>query len=101
MTYNDIWDIRTPGQGIGGAVLDCINPGISYTQVTEVGFFRASGVYGGNPVSADFYSIYKILNPLTAPTLRGKVLPVQIYTSPPLANQLGGGMGIENNWLDH
>ena len=58
------------------------------------------GIYGGNPVSADFYALYKIVNPLTSPTLRGKVLPVQLYTSPPLANQLGGGMGIETiGWI--
>ena len=58
------------------------------------------GIYGGNPVSADFYALYKIVNPITSPTLRGKVLPVQLYTSPPLANQLGGGMGIETiGWI--
>ncbi len=100
LTYTDIWDIRTPGQGIAGGVLDCITPGISYTPGNGGWFFWASGVYGGNPVSSDFYALYKILNPLTTPTLRGKVLPVQLYTSPPLANQLGGGLGIETiGWI--
>ncbi|MCK7522104.1 MAG: hypothetical protein MZV64_32710 [Ignavibacteriales bacterium] len=100
LTYKDIWDIRTPGQGISGAVLDCINPGISYTPGNGGWFFWAMGIYGGSPVSADFYVLYKIFNPLTALTIRGKVLPVQLYTSPPLANQLGGGMGIETiGWI--
>jgi len=100
LTYMDIWDIRTPGQGIAGAVLDCINPGISYTPGNGGWFFWASGIYGGDPVSADFYALYKIINPLTSPTIRGKALPVQLYTSPPLANQLGGGMGIETiGWI--
>jgi len=100
LTYNDLWDIRMPGQGSSGPVLDCITPGISYTPGNGGWFFWAMGIYGGNPVSADFYALYRIVNPLTAPTLRGKVLPVQLYTSPPLANQLGGGMGIETiGWI--
>jgi hypothetical protein len=100
LSYNDIWDIRTPGQGSSGAVLDCINPGISYTQGEGGWFFWAAGVYGGDPVSADFYAMFRIINPLTSPSLRGKVLPVQMYTSPPLANQLGGGMRIETiGWI--
>jgi len=100
LTYNDIWDIRKPGEGAAGQMLDCIHPGISYTPGSGAWFYWARGIYGGNPVSADFYAIYKILNPLTAPVLRGKVLPVQTYTSPPLANQLGGGMGIETiGWI--
>lgn len=100
LTYNDIWDIRIPGQGSAGQVLDCITPGISYTPGNGGWFFWASGVYAGNPVSADFYTLYKITNPLTNPVLRGKVLPVQLYTSPPLAIQLGGGVGIETiGWI--
>lgn len=100
LTYTDLWDIRTPDQGSSGAMLDCINPGICYTPGNGGWFFWARGIYAGNPVSADFYSLYKVVNPLTTPTIRGKVLPVQMYTSPPLANQLGGGEGIETiGWI--
>ena len=100
LTYTDIWDIRTPGQGAAGNVLDCITPGISYTPGNGGWFFWAMGIYGGSAVSADFYSLYKVINPLTVPTIRGKVLPVQQYFSPPLANQLGGGIGIETiGWI--
>ncbi len=100
LSYTDLWDIRMPGQGSASPVLDCITPGISYTPGNGGWFFWAMGIYGGAPVSADFYALYKIVNPLTTPTIRGKVLPVQLYTSPPLANQLGGGMGIETiGWI--
>jgi len=101
LTYIDLWDIRTPGQGSMGEVLDCITPGICYTPGNGAWFFWAMGVYGGPQVTADFYALYKILNPLTSPTLRGKNLPVQQYYSPPLANQLeGGSPGIETiGWI--
>jgi hypothetical protein len=100
LSYTDLWDIRKPGEGAAGPVLDYIHPGISYTPGNGGWFFWARGVYGGNPVSADFYVIYKIENPLTSPSIKGKVLPVQTYTSPPLANQLGGGLGIETiGWI--
>lgn len=100
LTYTDIWDIRKPGEGIAGARLDCIHPAVSYTPGSGAWFYWARGVYGGAPVSSDFYAIYKIDNPLSNPVLTGKVLPVQTYTSPPLANQLGGGLGIETiGWI--
>ncbi len=100
LTYTDFWDIRTPGQGSAGNRLDCITPGISYSAGNGGWFFWSMGVYGGPQVSADFYALYKVVNPLTNPTIRGKVLPVQQYYSPPLANQLGGGLGIETiGWI--
>jgi hypothetical protein len=101
LSYRDIWDIRKPGEGAGGPVLDCIHPAVSYTPGSGAWFYWARGVYGGSPVSADFYAIYQITNPLTNnPGMRGKVLPVQTYTSPPLANQLGGGLGLETiGWI--
>ncbi len=100
LTYTDIWDIRKPGEGASGPRLDCIHPAVSYSPGSGAWFYWAAGVYGGNPVSSNFYAIYKLNNPLTNPVLRGKVLPVQTYTSPPLANQLGGGLGIETiGWI--
>jgi len=100
LEYTDIWDIRKPGEGQGGPALNCIHPGISYTPGNGAWFYWARGIYGGDPVSADFYAVYKITDPLTSPGLKGKVLPVQTYTSPPLANQLGGGLGLETiGWI--
>jgi len=100
LSYSDLWDIRKPGEGQSGPALNCIHPGISYTAGSGAWFFWARGIYGGDPVSADFYAIYKITYPLTSPGLKGKVLPVQTYTSPPLANQLGGGLGLETiGWI--
>ncbi len=100
LSYTDIWDIRKPGAGSTGQMLDCIHPAVSYTPGSGAWFYWARGIYGGDPVSADFYAIYRITNPLTNPGMRGKVFPVQTYTSPPLANQLGGGLGIETiGWI--
>jgi len=93
LTYTDIWNIRTPGQGPGGQVLYCIHPAISYTQGSGQYFLWAAGV--GNIIAADYYALYQITNPLTTPSLRGKVLPAQYYYKPPNANQLGGGTPIE------
>lgn len=100
LTYTDLWELHVPGEGSQSDTIDYIQPGISYTPGNGEWLFWASGVYNGPSVSADFYAIYKIINPLTSPSIRGKVLPVQTYTSPPLANQLGGGLGIETiGWI--
>jgi|WetSurMetagenome_2_1015567.scaffolds.fasta_scaffold02875_3 hypothetical protein len=100
LTYTDFWELHVPGQGSQSDTLDYIQPAISYTPGNGGWSFWAKGVYNGSMVSADFYAIYKIINPLTSPYVRGKVLPVQTYTSPPLANQLGGGLGIETiGWI--
>jgi len=100
LNYTDIWEIHVPGEGSESDTIDYIQPGITYTPGDGGWFYWARGVYGGDPVSADFYAIYKIENPLTDPKLKGKVLPVQTYTSPPLANQFGGGLGIETiGWI--
>ena len=100
LTYTDFWELHVPGQGSTSDTIDYIQPGISYTLGNGGWLLWANGVYGGDPVSADFYTIYKIINPLSSPVIRGKILPVQTYTSPPLANQLGGGLGIETiGWI--
>ena len=100
LTYTDLWNIHVPGGGSQSDTIDYIQPAISYTPGNGGWSIWANGVYNGSQVSADYYAIYKIINPLTSPIIRGKVLPVQTYTSPPLANQLGGGLGIETiGWI--
>jgi hypothetical protein len=94
LSYTDIWNIRTPGQGSGGAPLDCIHPAITYTPGSGQYFLWAAGFMGAI-VAADYYALYQITNPLTTPSLRGKVLPAQFYYSALNANQLGGGPSIE------
>ncbi len=100
LTYTDIWELHAPGLGSASDTIDFIQPGISYTPGDGGWLMWANGVYNGAQVSADYYVIYKVINPLTAPVIKGKVLPVQTYTSPPLANQLGGGLCIETiGWM--
>jgi hypothetical protein len=94
LNYTDIWNIRTPGLGSGGQPLDCIHPAITYTPGSGQYFLWAAGWLGAI-VAADYYVLYKITNPLTAPSLRGKVLPAQFYYSALNAKQLGGGTPIE------
>jgi len=99
VTYTDIWNIRTPGGGPGSTALDVIHPSISYTPGNGGWFYWARGSIGGI-VPSNFYAIYKIINPLTAPRIRGKVLSVTTYYTPPNANQLGGGTRLETiGWI--
>jgi hypothetical protein len=94
LTYKDLYNIRTPGQGPGSQALDCITPAISYTPGNGGWFFWARGSLSGTQSSV-FYALYKVINPLTNPGLRGKVLVVPTYFTPPPAGQLGGGQGLE------
>ena len=99
VTYKDLYNIRTPGQGSNSAALDVINPAISYTPGNGGWFFWARGSLGGGAFS-DFYALYKITNPLTNPGIRGKVLNVSTYNTPPPGGQLGGGQGLETiGWM--
>jgi hypothetical protein len=97
VSFTRLYNIGTPG---GGPVLDCITPAISYTSGNGAWFLWALGSYEPTPVYSDYYAIYKITNPLTNPGLRGKVLNVQPYYTPPFGGQLGGGLGLETlGWM--
>jgi len=93
LTWTDIWDIRQPGTT--GARPDVIRPAISYTPGNGGYFFWANN--GG----ANFYILYKILNPITSPRLRAIIVPSQFYGGAPDANQLGGGALISaiGSWM--
>ena len=84
--YKDLWDIRIPGAGSTGSVLDNIHPTYSYTSGDEGYHFWA------NYTSANFYCLFQVINPTSDyPRLRGAVIPVETYGLTPDANQLGGG----------
>ena len=84
--YKDFWDIRRPGDGTNHSGLFSIHPTYSYTSGDEGYHFWA--VNG----SANFYCIFQVINPTSDyPRLRGAIIPVDTYSSPPDANQLGGG----------
>jgi hypothetical protein len=92
VNFTRLFNIGTPG---GGATLDCITPAISYTSGNGAWFLWARGSFNQTPTPETFYALYKVTNPLTNPGLRGKVLNVPTYYTPPNAGQFGGGMGLE------
>ena len=82
LTYRDIWDITIPGSV---SRPDVIHPSFQYTASGEHYLLFA------NRGGANFYSLYKITNPITAPVLTGVNIGVPYYGMAPDANQLGGG----------
>jgi hypothetical protein len=100
LTYKDIRNIRVPGLGASSPALDCIHPAISYTPGSGGWFFWARGNLGGGTAMSSYYAMYKITNPLTTITFRGKKLDVSAYFTPPNANQLDGGNRLETiGWI--
>jgi len=92
LSYTDIWNIRKPNDP-SSIAYDIIHPAISYSAGNGGWFFYCAG--WPQLQSADYYILYKVINPLSNPGIRGKVLNTQLYFTPPNANQLGGGMGLE------
>ncbi len=82
LTYKDIWDITVPGSATRP---DVIHPSFQFGNAGEHYLLYANRS-GGNT-----YSIYKITNPITSPTLSGVNISVPFYGVTPNANQLGGG----------
>lgn len=82
LTYKDIWDITVPGSATRP---DVIHPSFQYGNAGEH-YLLFANRGGGNT-----YSLYKILNPLTAPVLSGVNINVPFYGPTPNVNQLGGG----------
>ncbi len=81
LTYNDIWDITLPTSNTRP---DVIHPSFQYSPAGEHYLLYASRT-GGN-----FYSLYKITNPVTAPVLTGVNISVPYFGLTPDADQLGG-----------
>ncbi|MCW8960936.1 MAG: hypothetical protein OQK29_05185, partial [Ignavibacteriaceae bacterium] len=99
VNYTRLYNITKPGAP-SQPTLDNIIPAISYTQGGGGWLFWAQGDFQTTPYPQNFYAVYKVTNPLTDPGLRGKVLSVPIYYTPPLAGQLGGGLPLDvNGWM--
>jgi hypothetical protein len=81
LTYNDIWDITLPTSNTRP---DVIHPSFQYSPAGEHYLLYASRT-GGN-----FYSLYKITNPITVPVLTGVNISVPLFGLTPDADQLGG-----------
>ena len=94
LPFVDLWSIGRPN--VPSDKPDVLEPAICYTP-GQGGYFFNTLQNGG------VYTImYKLLNPTSpTPRLRGKTLVVNSYGNAPLAQQLGGGMGIESGGSKH
>jgi hypothetical protein len=88
LNWTDLWRIKDPGNT--SLTPDNIRPSIIYGNPGEYYLMTTAPFYGGT-----YVILYKILNPLSNPTMTGADVPVVAYQSAPNAGQLGGGMGIE------
>jgi hypothetical protein len=91
LTWQDIWNIRRPGGGSGGQAQLSMQPAISYSN-GDKGYFAWAAWFTNN-----YYSLFKINNATTTPSLRGRVTFVTSYGEPNNANQLGGGTRLESD----
>lgn len=85
ITWNDIYGIKYPSPGPTQQFIFHIRPTIAYTH-DPAKYYFLHAPNGGNA-----FALYWIENPLTNPVLRGSMVPTISYSSPPNANQLGGG----------
>lgn len=88
LTYKDIWNITMPG---GTTTPDVIHPTFNYTAANEHYFLHAPRT-GGN-----FYSLYKLSDPIGNPVLTGTNILVPFFGQTPNAQQLGTTTAIESN----
>ncbi len=80
VSWFDLWDIRdASNQGINFG----IRPSITYGNPGEY-YFLCNSNSGGT-----YVSLYKMVNPLTNPSMTGVAVPVIQYSSPPPSGQLG------------
>lgn len=84
VVYTDLWDLREP-QNFGIRTFGA-RPTVFYSTASEYYFVVTSPYNTGT-----FFSVYKLVNPLTNPVMTGVNISVTAYSSPPNANQLGGG----------
>lgn len=88
LTYTDLWNITMPG---GATTPDVIHPSFHYSTANEHYFLHASRT-GGN-----FYSLYKLSDPIGNPVLTGTNIIVPFFGQTPNAGQLGTTVAIESN----
>ncbi|MFI5405567.1 MAG: T9SS type A sorting domain-containing protein [Nitrososphaerales archaeon] len=89
LPFVDLWSIGRPS--VPSDKPDVLEPAKCYTP-GQGGYFFNTLQNGGV-----YYIVYRMLNPISAsPRLRGKTIVTTTYGGAPLAQQLGGGMGIES-----
>jgi hypothetical protein len=81
LSWQDLWDIRNPG----GLQVFTVRPARIHGSPKEYYLIADS-----RSTTSSYFTLYRLTNPLTTPSLRAYNVPVAAHTSPPLANQLGG-----------
>lgn len=84
VTWTDLWDIREPLST--GTRIFTLRPALMYG--TPGSYFLVCRSPFSDPEA--FVDVYTVSNPLTTPDLTGNRVVVTSYSTPPLANQLGG-----------
>lgn len=80
VSWYDMWDLRdASNQGINFG----IRPTITYGNPNEY-YLLCNANSGGT-----YVSLYKLVNPLSNPSMTGVAIPVVQYSSPPASGQLG------------
>jgi hypothetical protein len=85
LSFTDLWNIRLTN----GQHTDDLHPTISYDPGNNTAYIIIV------PNTGNFYSLYKITNPITNPVLTGINLGVPFFFLAPDAEQLGGGMPLD------
>jgi len=83
ITWKDFWDFRDPQST--GVAPDNIRPATVFGN-PSMAYMMNSSPFG----SGTYFTLWKISNPLTSPTITASNIPVTAYSSAPNANQLGG-----------
>lgn len=86
VSYFDLWDIRDATQ-----VSDAfgIRPCVTYGNPSEF-YFICDGPYNQNT----YVSLYKLVNPLTSPSMTAAAVPTVAYSNPPASQQLNSSFSI-------
>jgi hypothetical protein len=83
ITWKDFWDFRDPQTT--SVTPDNIRPMSAFDSL-GMGFMMNSSPFS----SGTYFTLWKIFNPITTPTISGANVSVTQYSTPPNANQLGG-----------
>jgi hypothetical protein len=88
LSWKDIWDIRDPASM--GLAPDGLRPSVIYGTPGESYFVTIPRF-----TTCTYLIMYKLINPLTSPSMTGFSVPVTTFTPPPNPEQLGGSQPIE------
>ncbi len=86
VNWKDLWDLRTPN----GEVVFGTRPVRAYNNPSEFYLVSRSPF-----VTGTYFTVHKVLNPLTTPSITAVNVPVVAYADPNDAGQLGGSQTID------